>query len=528
MFLMKPGTSIEAAVRDLRQLERHHLVPGLGLDGALFVKTTVSDVPWWVDFLNPLAVDDLRAPTSRTTSAVLSLRLARAGPNSRTVCFTFGHGRHLLDQARVDRSFGLRVALNAVDPRRLRGFDLRRQEDVVFNARIQTSTGTDMGSFDLDAFRDILRGAAGGTQDQYSTMLGSLVRGSIGVTFDVPINVEDLAVKARELLQLFRKNDYKETFPFVDFVQPVDLETSEELDDSLTRGLTALGEDADPGFRSLYLAAPEVLDLEIVEGFVFSSEWGSAKTVHPELRLLDYVVTRAGRDPGLSSERAKTDRVMVRLEGDTDRLLASVYRCLIAEVTDGADTHQLVDGHWYRIESSFVARVREQLAKIPEAAIPFPPHHDGEEEQLYNTRAAVQLGALLLDRKNIPIGGGTNRIEFCDIAFHDRTLVHIKKRSSSSTLSHLWSQATVSLDALLGDSEFREQLRTRIQDLDPTYVDIVNDGLKGTDYSVIYLVLGVEGGMTTWEALPFFSQVALAQAVRTLGNMGVSVALASV
>jgi uncharacterized protein (TIGR04141 family) len=192
MFLMKAGTGVEDALRDPSQLARHELQPGLGVDGVLFLKTTAGDVPWWVEFLNPLASDDLRAPVSRTTSAVLSIRLGTRGRNARTVCFTFGHGRYLLDERRIDHTFGLRVALNTVDPRRLRGFDVRRQEDIVVSARIQTSRGADLGAFDLDTLRDMLRSAAGGTRDEFATLLGSLIRGSVGVTFDVPIQVDGL------------------------------------------------------------------------------------------------------------------------------------------------------------------------------------------------------------------------------------------------------------------------------------------------------------------------------------------------
>lgn len=288
----------------------------------------------------------------------------------------------------------------------------------------------------------------------------------------------------------------------------------------LTDGLAALGDGDDSGFRCLYLAAPEVLDLEVVEGFVFSSERGSDNTVYPELKLIDYVETRVGRGPGLSTEHAKGDRIMVRLEGEVDRRLASVYRCLIAEVTLGAETYQLVDGHWYRVEPSFAARIREQVAKVPEAQIVFPLHHEGRTRTSTTSALPRRWETLLLDGQNIPIGGGANRIEFCDIAFHDRTLVHAKKRSSSSTLSHLWSQATVAFDALLGDPEFRGRLRERIRDLDDTYEGIADDGLTGSDYQVIYLVLGVEEGIAAWEALPFFSQVALAQAVRTSRQHG--------
>ena len=48
-------------------------------------------------------------------------------------------------------------------------------------------------------------------------------------------------------------------------------------------------------FRCLYLASPELLDFEEMEGFIFSSERGRDKTVHPELNLMDYIDTRRNK-----------------------------------------------------------------------------------------------------------------------------------------------------------------------------------------------------------------------------------------
>jgi uncharacterized protein (TIGR04141 family) len=116
VFLTKAGTAIDEALRNPESLERHELQVALGAEATLFTKISQSKVPWWIEFLDPIAKDDLKAPSSRTTSAVLVIRLAKMGPYARTVCFTFGYGRHLLDPARLERDFGLLLALNAVDP----------------------------------------------------------------------------------------------------------------------------------------------------------------------------------------------------------------------------------------------------------------------------------------------------------------------------------------------------------------------------------------------------------------------------
>ena len=525
LYLMKKGTSVDQAIRDPSKVEKHELSDS-ALEGALFVKTNPSSVPWWVEFLDPLSVDNLVAPASRSTSAVLSLRL-RNGRQSNTVCFTFGHGRHLLDPNRVDRSFGLRVALNTVDPLKLRGFDARRQDDIVVNSRVQSTTGTDLATFGLDLYRDIVTRATGVTLEDYESDLGTRVHGSVGVVFDVRIFPEDLPERARRVLSIYQREDYKETFSFVDNMQPVDPAIVEDLNARLDQEFLTAVSHSEGTFRCFYLAAPEVLDFESLEGFTFSSERGSRKTVHVELKLDDYLETRRHRSDPVDVALVRRDRVSIRVEGDSDRFLATVYKCIIAEVEHNDALFQLVDGVWYRIEPSFVSEIRQRVLDIPTSSIEFPNHRDGDTEMSYNQRVAENLDGLLMDCRNIPLGGGRSRIEFCDVMLNDRTLIHAKKRSGSSTLSHLWSQGTVAMQALLSDEEFRARVRSKICAINPAFEHVVAEEFSRADYELVYLIIGVNGGHPA-SGLPFFSQVALSQAIRSLDTMGVRAHIAGV
>ena len=52
--------------------------------------------------------------------------------------------------------------------------------------------------------------------------------------------------------------------------------------------------------------------------------------------------------------------------------------------------------------------------------------------------------------------------------------------------------------------------------------------LTGSDYTIIYLIIGVDSAHDAWESLPFFSRVALAQACSTLSSMNVGIQIAGV
>lgn len=525
MYLMKENTSIAQSIRDQPDIHRHELAD-TSLDGALFIKVKPSSRPWWIEFLNPLSSDELPAPTSRSISAVLALRIGDDG-DTRTVCYTFGYGRYLLDSHRIDQSFGLKVVLNTIDPHSLRSLDARRQDDIVVTSRIQSSIGTDLAIFNLDTYRDILTRAVGMTQESLRPDLGTRVQGSSGLSFNIPISAHNLAIKAQQVLGIYCLDDYREQFQFVDQIRPVDPSQSADLDDRLIAELSQQSIEPDSRFRCLYLAPPEILDWEGLEGFSFSSESTSSGTLYSEIRLDDYLDSIRNRRSTINTGSLRRDYITLLYEGQPERRLASIYRCIIAELELSEGTFQLVDGNWYELERSFVEEIRNRVSSIPISDIDFPSHQHGDHESTYNEQAAERLQALLMDRHLVGLGGGRNRIEVCDLLLDGLTFVHVKKRSSSSTLSHLWSQGTVAMEALLSDGEFREAVRQRIGSINPEFKNIVDEDIVGTRCTLIYLIVGTDRDHPA-SGLPFFSQVALIGAVQRLTTMGINIRIAGV
>ena len=525
---MKAQTTVDEVIRDLSGVSQYEL-SSAELQGKLFLKRKEGDAPWWAEFLNPIVVGDIEIPSSRTTSAVLALEVDDGDKSTRTVCFTFGHGRHLLDQNKIERPFGLKTVLNSIDASKLRSFDVRRQSDIVVNSRIQSSIATSLDTFNLDTLQDIMTKAVGSTSLNIEGDLGKFVRGSDGISFDVEVNPGDLAIRAKKIIQIYRRDNYKETFSFVDHILPVDQEFSQELDDALELELRTHTPGNSPEFRCLYLAPPEVLDFETLEGFSFSSESDDDREFQTDLSLNRYLASLEGKRTGVTVKRTKTtDRIILKIKGTESYKPWSVYRAIVAEF-EYKDTHfQLVDGNWYRIEDDFAKYISQSVCSINESSIDFPYHIDSEKEGDYNRRAAQELGALLMDCKNISLGGGSNRVEFCDFLLANRTLVHAKKRTSSSTLSHLWSQGTVAMQALLGDEDFRDRVQSRIREEDSSFGHVIESNVSGDQYTLVYLILGRPEGVSLAQSLPFFSQVALVQATRLLRSMGISVEIAGV
>ena len=535
LYLMKPGTAVDQAIGNLNLVKPYNL-SSPRLNGILFLRTNDSTVPWWVAFLDPLTQVNISVPSSRTTSGVLCLRLARAGPYARTVCYTFGHGHHLLSGTRVERAFGLRIALNSVDHSKLRGFDLRRLEDIVVNARVQSGVGTELHAFDIDADRDMLTKAAGLTSSNYSADLGQFVRGSDGVTFDLAVDPHDLAGTARKLLSVYWRQDYKSAFGFVDNVKRADSDVVRRLNCSLMDRLNVeLAEHYDSQqpngvgseFRCLYLASPEVLELEKLEGFVFSNDRGRDEVPHADLALTNYLATRRKRSQ-ISLDSIKRHSVLVQYGGEVQRRLSSVYACIVAETEYDNQLFQLVDGTWYQFEKDYVNRIRNDVGAIRLATFDSPKYHAGEHESSYNSRFAESHGGLVMDRKLVSIGGGRNRMEICDVALLDHSLVHAKRRYSSSALSHLWYQGTVAMRSLLSDHHFRKRVQLRVDEQNPGFAGVFADDVPVSDFEIVYLILGIREDQSIPDALPFFSQVALTRAKSDLTSMGVKIAICGI
>lgn len=80
------------------------------MDGAFFWQSRPATPPPWVAFLDPVLTEVPECLRSSSASGLLLVKIA-----DHHFALTFGYGRSLLDQAKVVRQFGLRVALNTID-----------------------------------------------------------------------------------------------------------------------------------------------------------------------------------------------------------------------------------------------------------------------------------------------------------------------------------------------------------------------------------------------------------------------------
>ena len=125
--------------------------------------------------------------------------------------------------------------------------------------------------------------------------------------------------------------------------------------------------------------------------------------------------------------------------------------------------------------------------------------------------------------------GRTSPIEVCDILTRGRQLIHVKRKFSSSALSHLFDQGYVSAELLIDSEAYRATVRDKIGNANPDFQRLFpENGVVAADWEVVYAIIGPWNNQPPSAKLPFFSKINLRDSRRRLRRMGFKVTLASV
>lgn len=116
--------------------------------------------------------------------------------------------------------------------------------------------------------------------------------------------------------------------------------------------------------------------------------------------------------------------------------------------------------------------------------------------------------AVLLDKVPFKPRGARSTIEMADIALGAR-LLHVKRKTSSSTLSHLFAQGRTAGESLKQDSTVREALREKLAVTGQSMSTLLSaDRLGPRSIGITYVIVASNPGALPG-ALPFFSKLNL-------------------
>lgn len=513
--LLKDGVEPSDALRDGVDLENWPKIEG----AKIALDTMGGNPPKWSSFLG-LSADERKKVWNNTAYGLVFLQTS-----GRWFAVSFGMGHVKLDPSKFEQDFGLRVVLNSVDEEQLKSADVRTPDENTLSRRSQTSRGSDQTAFAIDVERDIIRGLAGTPKDKD---FATRVAGSDALSMDRRLKVADLPKACADALSVYAKDAYKNHFGWVDQIKHVrEADLLEKLDDAAAAKLEAVIGGADPD--GLHLAFPIIYDPE--KGANIRYKGFRSKLVFPDLDLSGYL--GALQEQGVTSFSADDLRKHAVHEVDDEGKDCGkswkIGECLVLEAEVDGHTYVLSGGRWYQVAQDYAQELVKFFDELPREELPDALPDENEEK--YNRRLKNDVPELLcLDRKLIKPTGWTTTVEACDFLDKGSRIIHVKDKTSSSRLSHLFNQGTVSGRILIVDGAARDLVRGKIAEVEAEtgqadfakIIPTAASNFQSRDYTIVYAVIGT-GDVPK---LPFFSLVTLRQAVRDLKALGYKAAFA--
>jgi uncharacterized protein (TIGR04141 family) len=487
---------------------------GIKLKGQFWYANPSINSPSWLDFVAPILDRSIQGFKVASVSAVLFIE-----EEKRWFAFTFGHGRNLLKFDSFELGFGLRVALNRIDYQQIRSMDVKTYEELVMSTRKDASRRADLAPFGLDISRDLLRAVTGEPQDK---KFASRITGKDSLTLLVDIDIEELNQKCNEILNAYRDNRYKAHFDWVDHLEEVrDKDTCETLN---VEFLNALKQK---NTGKMYLAAPEPLEWENVESFKIS---GTRSYEYRDLDIDEYLAKLNPETLNkITIDNLKSFRVSVKFSNDNIFIAKwPLFSCFVWETNYEDKLFTLLEGKWFQVETNFANNVKSFVSGILERDGYLPDAEPGEREDNYNKRVARENSGLFycLDKKLIKPEGAISYIEFCDLCSKDKKFIYVKRKSRSSTLSHLFSQGAIAARTFLEDSVTRTKLSNLLPSEWQSIIPNPAERPSPVDYEILYAVLAKD--KTSVTGLPFFTQLNLMHHVKLLRQLGYNIAFSSI
>ena len=128
-----------------------------------------------------------------------------------------------------------------------------------------------------------------------------------------------------------------------------------------------------------------------------------------------------------------------------------------------------------------------------------------------------------MDAENLSYGGGHSKIELCDLLSKDKELIHIKPLTGSSTLSHLFSQAAVSVELVLSDSPFFSLANEKIKEISGSEDFIIT---YRRNIKMVFAIIHKKPEQLP--QIPFFSKVSFRYTKSRLQAFGFNVSIKAI
>ncbi|TPL62955.1 DUF6119 family protein [Mesorhizobium sp. B2-3-15] len=449
--------------------------------------------------------------------------------DDRCFALSFGQVFHHLNDAAYEYDFGLRVTLNSVDPNELKSADMVAP-GVARRKRTQVPVSTELTYLDFDGNSEIIKSLTGRVKEEYAELFKNAT-GSVSLKVSLDLEPGELPSVCETLLTLYKAEDYKISFPNIQNISPVnDPSKIAELDNLLLSSLKAKDGRAT-------LTIPDIIDYRDNTCCIFQGD-GRSSDIFPDISLEEFYEF-LGEDynlAGMTLEAFRAFRMMLTDVNGAAGRSYSVYRSLIYDgepVGEGIVYH-LCEGNWYRVEKSYVERLKNYLdAKCEDSDLP-PYNHDAVKdgkavysEEAYNAAIPGWNNAFIcLDQTDISPAGST-QIEPCDIytvaadasssCGQRSSFYHLKISTRSSHLSHLFNQGVNSADLIQLEPTSRDKITALVTErLNGNDSAMFLTPLDSFDFKVVFGIITHKNKDKRSDNLPLFSKISLMRNMQQL------------
>ncbi len=519
VYLLAPEIRdpLDAMSEPLLDFEVLRVVPDV--DWVLRIRNTQGKRPDWTNFFG--SIESLDINKFGLNSSVSALLLVPSA--GRLWALTFGHGRSLLREGIIEDRFGLRTALNAIDPDKVRALDKETFDSLASQSRQQAIIDTEFQNFGINVDRDLLYAVAGVPTD--TERLGRRLAGKDALCCSVKRTISELPEYLELLLELHESEAYKKDsrFAWVDNIYEI-------RDKAHKRSLDArLAEKLRKGdLAGSWLALPEIIDWQRADGFSYANPTPTPNFVVGDLYLKYFLSAFRSKGVNLDVITLKRSKVVCIDHNGEEITRWSAYRCLYAEIeTETGDVFLLTNGHWYRVNREIIFEVKQLYDNLEIDSTMMPPMILREIEDDYNKRIAKDKKYSLFHGSPVSLPANRGPIEFCDLAIFDKDggdLIHVKRFGKSSQLSHLFYQGTNSARLFRISPEFRKVLSLSIKN-DQSLAKRLSKEPEQREYRVVFAIASSSSSKLQ---LPLFSKLSLKQALSELDGLGFRTAVAQI
>lgn len=496
----------------LKKSSSHSIKKEIGLEGKIYIHEPNKKMPYWKETLERLTEEAIEVDTNSSNKAVIVFEY-----NNRYISIVYGYGKSMLKESTLERNFGLIVAANLIDPKKIRSLNSMTIEDTIVDMQKQTVSYSDQDSFQIDREKEILK-AVSGAPSLEST--AKFLVGTDSLTATRKMDIENIKESIKFYFEAFQEKKYIDNgFGWLNNIKRVkDSDIKQDLDKELEKDiLTATGE--------VVIAPNRIIDWENIDGFCFRGI-GKVKDedysmILDEERYLTYLRSKELKN---ILSKLKRDKIEVRDNNGEKYNLSSVYEGIIYEKNYDKTKYLLCYGDWYEIDEDFYNRVRNRVLSVVECEVSLPICKKGISEGTYNNELEkLSDDYVTLDQKNYSIPGyGRSRVEPCDLLTRDKKLIHIKIGGSSSTLSHLFAQGLTSARLLRTDIGMKNHINKYAESkFGP---DFIKETDENSDFEIVYAIID-HRKKPFIDILPFFSLVNLAQTLDQLEAMNYNYSL---